>query len=223
MDQAACTALREFDAWSRTYDRSLLQRLLFGPSHQAILTQLAGIEHRVLDIGCGTARFPAILAARFPSVEVWGLDLSGKMLSHGLERCRRWSDRVRLVRGDSGQLPFEDNRFDLVTCSHSFHHYADQQGVVAEMYRVLRPDGRLLLIDGDRDDWWGWFIFDVCVSTIEGDVHHCSAKRFRRLMENVGFEVAAQHRRGFFAPYLMSVAVARKQAAKVVLPQRAAA
>ena len=47
------------------------------------------------------------------------------------------------------------------------------------MGRVLKPGGRLMIIDGFRDSIWGWFIYDVCVATVEGDVHHASAQRFR--------------------------------------------
>jgi len=145
------------------------------------------------------------------------------MLTHGVDRCRPWQDRVHLVRGDSGRLPFPDDQFDLVTCSHSFHHYPDQARVIAEMHRVLRRDGRLVLIDGDRDGPWGWFIFDLCVTWIEGDVHHCSRRRFRQLMHGAGFEVVGQYRRGFLAPYVMNVAVARKPEKVAALPRRAAA
>ena len=83
-----------------------------------------------------------------------------------------------MVQGDSQRLPFASNTFDVVTSSHSFHHYPHQDQAVAEMHRVLRPGGRLMIIDGYRDAPWGWFIFDVCVAGVEGSVHHASARTF---------------------------------------------
>ena len=60
------------------------------------------------------------------------------------------------------------------------------------MRRVLRPGGRLMIIDGYRDSLWGWFIYDVCVTGVEGDVHHASAKQFRELFAQAGLKAVAQ-------------------------------
>ena len=111
------------------------------------------------------------------------------------------------VQGDSERLPFASGTFDFVTCANSFHHYPRQDRAVAEMHRVLRPGGRLLLIDGYRDAPWGWFIYDVCVAFREGDVHHASARRFRDLMDRAGFQAVAQKVHRGPAPFLLSEGV----------------
>jgi SAM-dependent methyltransferase len=115
-----------------------------------------------------------------------------------------------IVQGDSERLPFQNHAFDVVTCSHSFHHYPNQAHVVAEMYRVLRPDGRLMIIDGDRDRLWGWLIFDVVVTWVEGAVHHCSGRRFRHLFRTAGFRRIEQHPRRGLAPFLLTIGQAWK-------------
>ena len=83
------------------------------------------------------------------------------------------------VQGDSERLPFAEGSFDFVTCANSFHHYPHQDRAVAEMHRVLKPGGRLMIVDGYRDAPWGWFIYDVCVAGIENAVHHASSRRMR--------------------------------------------
>jgi ubiquinone/menaquinone biosynthesis C-methylase UbiE len=217
------TANVEFDRWSRTYDRSLLQRYLFQPSHQTLLEQITERDEALLDVGCGTGVFAQSALARFPRLRVWGLDLSAKMLDQGQPRLRALGERLCVVRGDSERLPFADASFDVVTCSHSFHHYPRQALVVAEMHRVLRPGGKLLILDGYRDGWWGWFIFDVMVTAVEGEVKHCSASQFRRLYRNAGFKDLVQVKRGWLIPYLLTVGCARREAQIAPLPAAKAA
>lgn len=208
-------AIREFDAWSRSYDRSLLQRIVFHPAHKAMLAQMSDRDLRVLDVGCGTGKFASLVLTQFPKAQVFGLDLSQQMIHKGLPRLDQWAGRYQVVRGDSERLPFAANSFDVVTCSHSFHHYPHQDRVVCEMHRVLKPDGRLMLIDGNRDGWWGWLIYDVGVTWVEGQVHHCSGERLRNLFTQAGFVELKQHRRHPLIPYLLTMGVAGKEQQQV--------
>lgn len=215
------TANREFDWWSKTYDRSLLQTFLFRPSHQTLLEQMTADDQALLDIGCGTGQFAVTALQRFPALQVFGLDLSAKMLDQGKGRYAAFTDRLHVVRGDSERLPFADNTFDVVTCCHSFHHYPRQSAAVTEMFRVLKPNGRLMILDGCRDGWWGWMIFDCAVTWAEGEVHHCSASRLRSLYRNAGFQDLKQINRGWMIPYLLTIGVARKPAQEYRLPMAA--
>src|SRR4029078_12134027 len=108
--------------------------------------------------------------------------------ARGARRWRQNAGAITPIQGDSERLPFAGGSFDVVTCAHSFHHYSHQGRAVAEMRRVLRPGGRLMLVDGHRDWPWGWFIYDVCVAGVEGDVHHASAEQFRTMARAGGLE-----------------------------------
>src|SRR5262245_9044296 len=210
MTYQTADARKEFDRWSARYDRTLLQRLFFRPSHHMLLETLTADDRRILDIGCGTGLFATRVLERFPRTRVWGLDLSDGMLRQGRLRCQGAAGRIHLLQGDSQRLPFADDFFDAVTCTHSFHHYPDQNRVVAEMHRVLRPGGRLLIIDGDRDRWWGRFIFNCIVVLMEGPVRHLKGRAFRRLYRRVGFDEVTQRRRRGILPFLMTVGRAVK-------------
>ena len=131
------------------------------------------------------------------------------MLTRGGERWRALRDRAMPVQGDSERLPFPDGALDVVTCANSFHHYPHQDRAVAEMYRVLKPGGRLFLLDGCRDSVWGWFIYDVCVAAVEGEVRHASARHFRELLHGAGFAQMTQKVYHGPAPFLLTEAVAR--------------
>jgi ubiquinone/menaquinone biosynthesis C-methylase UbiE len=206
-------AVREFSRWSGGYDRSILQSLLFGPSHRAIIDRIRARcgngPLAVLDVGCGTGVFAARIRAASPRATVWGVDLVAAMLAQGGARWRSDRGHVAAIQGDSERLPFPGGAFDVVTCSNSFHHYPNQDRAVAEMYRVLKPGGRLFLVDGCRDGPWGWFIYDVCVAAVEGDVRHASARGVRDLFDGAGFAETAQTVYHGPAPFLLTEGVAR--------------
>jgi ubiquinone/menaquinone biosynthesis C-methylase UbiE len=223
MPYCAEDAQVEFNGWSRHYDRNPLQSLLFKPSHRMLLEGVRSGDRRILDVGCGTNRFAAGVIKRFPGVQVIGLDLCARMLRHGRHRCREADQRAHLVQGDSEHLPFADDTFDVVTCSHSFHHYPKQDRVVVEMHRVLKPGGRLMIIDGDRDRWWGRLIFDVLVVLMEGRVRHLTGQAFQTLYRGSGFEQIVQRRRGGLLPFLLTIGEAVKPADSAPIPMRRAA
>lgn len=210
-------AAHEFTKWSESYDRCILQWLLFGPSHRAIIKRirqrLGERPVRILDVGCGTGVFAARIREAVPQAKVWGIDLVAGMLAGGAARWRHHAGHVVPVQGDSERLPFATASFDVVTCANSFHHYPHQDRAVVEMHRVLRPGGRLMLIDGYRDAPWGWFIYDVCVAGVEGEVHHASARRFRELFARAGLMEVTQKVYRSPAPFLFTEATAAPRSA----------
>lgn len=205
-------ATREFTHWSTSYDRCILQWLLFGPSHRALIKRIRTVAAdrpvRVLDVGCGTGVFAERIRAALPRASVWGIDLVSGMLTRGAERWRRHAGHIVPIQADSERLPFAGGSFDVVTCANSFHHYPHQDRAIVEMRRVLKPEGRLMVIDGYRDAPWGWFIYDVCVAGVEGAVHHASARQFRELFTQAGLHAIAQKVFRGPAPFLLTEAIA---------------
>lgn len=209
-------ALSEFEAWAHTYDRSLLNRFLFQPSYRMFLEELYVWRNAVsepfdlLDIGCGTGTFAGMLACSAFPVRIVGLDYSPAMCRVAEEKARRTGveDRLHFVAADSEHLPFADASFDVVTCSNSFHHYPHQQVVVREMRRVLRPEGRLMLIDGFRDNIIGWVAFDVIIGAVEKEVHHAPWSVIDGYFRAAGFRDVRRRKFNFWMPVLLTVGVA---------------
>lgn len=217
-------ACRQFDGWSASYDRSVLQRLFFRPSHDALIRSLPALPNqRLLDVGCGTGNFLRRWLEHCPNGRAVGIDLSPKMLALAEKNLAPFRDRVELVLGDAEHLPFADESFDAITCVHSFHHYPHQSAVVAEMRRTLRDQGDLYIVDGDRDGWWGWLVFDGVVTTIEGLVHHCSANQMRDILRSANFRDVVFERNGLLAPFLVTHGCGLRQAREAKAPQKAAA
>lgn len=208
-------AKEEFEAWAGTYDRSLLNRFLFGPSYRMFLEELwswrGGLSESfdLLDVGCGTGTFDAMLAGSPLPARVVGLDYAPAMCKVASEKARHAnvSDRVRYVSADSEHLPFADGSFDVVTCSNSFHHYPRQGDVVREFRRVLRPGGRLMLIDGFRDNIIGWIVFDVVITHIEKQVFHAPWSTIHGYFSNAGFREIRRRKFNFWMPLLLTVGV----------------
>lgn len=96
---------------------------------------------RVLDACCGTGDLA--LACVRAGGRVTGLDFSERML----ERARRKSGEVDWVRGDALALPFEDGSFDAATVGFGVRNLADLERGLAELRRVLRPEGRLAVLE----------------------------------------------------------------------------
>jgi demethylmenaquinone methyltransferase/2-methoxy-6-polyprenyl-1,4-benzoquinol methylase len=98
----------------------------------------------VLDACCGTGDLA--LESRRRGAEVVGLDFSEAML----ERARRKSSDVEWVRGDVLALPFEDASFDAATVGFGVRNVEDLAGALRELRRVLRPGGRLGILEITR-------------------------------------------------------------------------
>jgi ubiquinone/menaquinone biosynthesis C-methylase UbiE len=131
-----------FDTWALFYDLPLVQRIVYRPPHDAVLAELRGRRcRRVLDIGCGTGQLAARLRRELPSTRVVGCDFSIGML----RRAKTRDGRASWVQGDAGRLPFRDGSFDTVVSTEAFHWFPDRRRALAELRRVLRPNGHLLL------------------------------------------------------------------------------
>lgn len=102
---------------------------------------------RVLDVATGTADFALELRARAPGAEVVGSDFVPQMLEIGRAKARARGLSVRLEEGDALNLPYPDGSFDAVTCAFGFRNFADYGRGLAEMWRVLAPGGRLVLLE----------------------------------------------------------------------------
>jgi len=110
----------------------------------------------ILDVGCGTGSHLE-LYQRY-KCDLYGIDLSPSMLGIARERL---GETAQLDLGDATDMPYEDGKFDLVISMLSLHEMSPQtrSGVLTEIKRVTKPDGRILLIDfhpGPYQPLQGW-------------------------------------------------------------------
>ena len=100
----------------------------------------------VLDVATGTGRLPrALLRQETFDGHVIGLDLSRRMLRKAVHETAQFAGQLTYIWQDARQLPFQDDTFDAVTCLEALEFTPDARQVLAELVRVLRPSGVLLV------------------------------------------------------------------------------
>lgn len=103
-------------------------------------------EGIILDVACGPGIVTAALAEK--AREVVALDLTPEMLSQARQRCTKAGlENVTFREGSATDLPFAERSFDGVVTRLSIHHFEEPRRALDEMFRVLRPDGTLVVAD----------------------------------------------------------------------------
>lgn len=103
---------------------------------------------RVLDVAGGTADLSsAFLKKVGPSGQVWLTDINNAMLTVGRDRLLDEGRLTPVAQCDAEKLPFPDNHFDIVTVAFGLRNMTKKEKALAEMHRVLRPGGRLLVLE----------------------------------------------------------------------------
>ncbi len=215
-------AKKYFDKWALDYDRSILQHLVFRNAHNMIFREISAVNiggFKALDVGCGTGELTFKIKAHFNEAEVHGVDLSKTMIEKA--RNKNAAGLVSFETGDVEDLPYEDDTFDVITCSHSFHHYPNKAKAMSEMYRVLKPGGRLMIVDGCMDVFFGRIVFRI-VEWLERHVYHLPGEEFRRIFRRSGFNNIVQKRFNF-VPLLITIGVAIKDPLDAVINRESAA
>jgi SAM-dependent methyltransferase len=195
-DRAEQTAHRRraWDKQAPAYDRQIgwVERHLFGPNQRGWACGQA--EGRVLEVAIGTG---LNLPSYPPGVDLTGIELSPQMLQIARRRADEVGVAADLREGDAHDLPFPDDAFDSVVCTYSLCNIPDPRRAIAEMDRVLRPGGRLILVDHVRSEsrpmFWLQKAIEVITIRLDGD------RMTRRPSDDVraqGLEISHQERFG---------------------------
>ncbi len=105
------------------------------------------------DIGCGPGLLTMLIARKFPQLKVLGLDTAQEMITTANQNALSLGlqARVEYRQGDIRSLPVPDQTLDFAVSSLSLHHWSEPERGLAEIYRVLKPGGQVLLFDLRRD------------------------------------------------------------------------
>lgn len=165
----------EADSYVEKYTSESVAELYGDPFLDAVETAAEGTP-QVLDIGCGPGPDTEVFASK--GHDVTGFDITGSFLREGAARV----PGAAFVRGDMRSLPFEDNSFDGIWASASFHHVPREAAVetLRDWRRVIPPSGHVFvsvkrdeILDGDTTDRF---------------FEYYEAETFRSLLDSAGFE-----------------------------------
>jgi ubiquinone/menaquinone biosynthesis C-methylase UbiE len=196
---------RVWEAMAPRYDRAMTfaeRRFLTG-GRPWVCSRAVG---EVLDVGVGTG----INLPYYPhGLRITGVDLSPAMLAVARDRATELGVVAELREGDAQALPFTAASFDTVVCTLALCAIPDDRAAVAEMHRVLRPGGRLLLLDHVASTWWPIWALQRLVDVVSvrtAGEHY--TRRPLTLLPDAGFEIVESER-------LRAGAVERVHARKV--------
>jgi demethylmenaquinone methyltransferase/2-methoxy-6-polyprenyl-1,4-benzoquinol methylase len=145
-----------FDSIATRYD--LLNKVLSAGIDKSwrkkAIDELIAIKpNAILDIATGTADL-ALECMRLKPAEIIGIDISNKMLDIGRHKimAKGYQGIIRLEQADSEQLPYDDARFDAITVAFGVRNFEHLEEGLKEMYRVLRPGGKVVILEFSQPD-----------------------------------------------------------------------
>lgn len=160
----------------RAWKRQLVEMAAVGPGTS------------VLDLACGTGDIAFEAAARGGAVV--GLDITSRMIELARAKAReRRASRARFLVGDMMALPFADASFDLVTTGYGLRNVPRLAGAIREIYRVLKPGGRLLSLDFNRPEnaivRSVYLVYLTLIGSALGFVLHRDPDTYRYIPESI--------------------------------------
>jgi ubiquinone/menaquinone biosynthesis C-methylase UbiE len=150
----------------------------------------------VVDLGCGTANLLAALGdwgARFGRYV--GMDLSPEMLARAAKKVARSPSPAALLAADAASLPLRDACADAAVSASTLHDWPEPAAALAEARRILRPGGRLLLLDWSRERWT-MKALNLGLRIARNPFHRMhSPGEAEALIQHAGFRIARRERR----------------------------
>ncbi|MEK6831043.1 MAG: methyltransferase domain-containing protein [Nanoarchaeota archaeon] len=143
-EQIKETNRKFFDLWARTYDWGISKPWLYSLQKKTVSYLKLKNKLRILDIGCGTGDSLVLLNKLNPNLNLYGLDISGKMLEKANKKLK---EKAILKLGEVEKIPFKRNSFDYIITTEAFHHFPNPESALKEIYRVLKKKGKLILTD----------------------------------------------------------------------------
>ena len=111
------------------------------------------VNARVLEIAPGPG-YLSVALAKLGAYKITGLDISQSFVQMASEYAKRESVTAHFIHGSASDIPLEDGLFDLIVCRAAFKNFSEPLKAINEMHRVLKPQGRAVIIDLRKDASW---------------------------------------------------------------------
>ena len=185
---------QEYSKFAKLYDVAVKFLPVWKTWIKAVIPYIEG--NRVLEASFGTGY---LLMQYANSFETYGIDFNKKMIDIAKKNLSRKGIEANLQWANVEELPFPDNYFDTIVNTMAFTGYPSGKKAMAEFYRVLKEDGKLLVIDfeypSDRNRFGYWL---TKLMELSGD----TIKEISKIIQNFSFEYTEKEIGGFGSVHL---------------------
>lgn len=182
---------QEYDQIANIYDQrwdSYITKTLTYLKNWANISPLA----TVLDVGCGTGEFESLILRDNPKQQITGIDISEQMLLVARQKFRANPNvypNVSFQIAGVSNLPFTNHSFDVVVSASAFHFFDDPVAALAEIKRVLKPDGKVFILDWCKDYFFCRLI-DLYLKIFNSAHKRCYTQaEFHELLTSANFNI----------------------------------
>ena len=178
----------KWDKWANTIDGKSWKYDYLRSAQLSVISLLNLKENvSMLDIGCGTG-WALGQAAKMNEDKgtFYGVDLSAKMIENAKENFKG-RENFHFIKANAEEIPLEGNFFDIIICTNSFHHYLHPDKALKEMYRLLKPQGKVYILDPPVDFWIAKVLAKVFHLFDRAHVRLHSTKEFEKMITHAGF------------------------------------
>ncbi len=182
---------QEFNRWADEGEGAKMERHHLDITEKTLRRMDLRPGQRILDLGCGSGWATRMLARKIKVAEgsqaaghVVGVDISDEMIRQARAASKEFHN-LEFTEGSAAHIPCDDDLFDRVLSVESFYYYPDQDVALAELFRVMAPQGRLfILINLYKDNQYSlqW------VPKLKVPVHIRSAAEYVELLQRHGFK-----------------------------------
>jgi len=179
----------DYDQIDHLYDENPLRKKRVDPHlerYLALLDDHSRVPIRAVDIACGTGNQAIANKARFPDVEIWGVDRSAEMLA----QARRKSHEIRWVQVDmdQGNLRLEGSHY--ASCQFAYHHSRAKRHFMQNAYRSVYPGGWFTISNLDVFEMEDWYLYQFFPAARELDwKDFLTREDLQEVLQGVGFRV----------------------------------
>lgn len=153
-------------------------------------------EETLLDVACGTGEFESLILNQSPSQSIVGIDFSEEMLDIARYKCQAFPD-VSFQVSSAETLPFAESSFDVIVCASAFHYFEHPSTALEEMRRVLKNDGRVIILDWCKD-YLSCQILDFFLKIFDSAHERCYTQlEFHDFLKQANFKIIRSAKKQF--------------------------